>query len=31
MIVKQILQGLVAKLEANGLENIQQAIGLAHK
>ena len=31
MIVKQILQGLVAKLEANGLENIQQAIWLAHK
>jgi dihydroorotate dehydrogenase len=31
MIVKNILQGLVAKLEANGLENIQQAIGLAHK
>jgi dihydroorotate dehydrogenase len=31
MIVKQILQGLVAKLEANGLENMHQAIGLAHK
>ena len=31
MIVKQILQGLVAKLEANGLDNIQQAIGLSHK
>jgi len=31
MIVKNILQGLVAKLEANSLENIQQAIGLAHK
>ncbi len=31
MIVKQILQGLVAKLEAHGLDNIQQAIGLAHK
>lgn len=31
MIVKNILQGLVAKLESNGLENIQQAIGLAHK
>jgi dihydroorotate dehydrogenase len=31
MIVKNILQGLVTKLEANGLENIQQAIGLAHK
>jgi dihydroorotate dehydrogenase len=31
MIVKQILQGLVAKLEANGLDNIQQAIGLAHR
>ena len=31
MIVKTILQGLVAKLEANGLDNIQQAIGLAHR
>ena len=31
MIVKQILQGLVAKLEAHGLDNIQQAIGLSHK
>ena len=31
LIVKQILQGLVAKLEANGLDNIQQAIGLAHR
>ena len=31
MIVKNISQGLVAKLEAHGLENIQQAIGLAHK
>ena len=27
MMVKNILQGLVAKLEANGLDNIQQAIG----
>ncbi|WP_103668382.1 quinone-dependent dihydroorotate dehydrogenase [Pseudanabaena sp. BC1403] len=31
MIVKKILQGLVAKLEAHGLDNIQQAIGLSHK
>jgi dihydroorotate dehydrogenase len=31
MIVKNILQGLVAKLEAHGLDNIQQAIGLAHQ
>jgi dihydroorotate dehydrogenase len=31
LVVKQILQGLVAKLEANGLDNIQQAIGLAHQ
>ncbi len=31
MMVKNILQGLVAKLDAHGLENIQQAIGLAHK
>lgn len=31
MIVKNILQGLVAKLEANGLDNIQQAIGRSHK
>jgi dihydroorotate dehydrogenase len=31
MIVKNILKGLVAKLEANGLDNIQQAIGLSHK
>ena len=31
MMVKNILRGLVAKLDAHGLENIQQAIGLAHK
>jgi dihydroorotate dehydrogenase len=31
MIVKNILKGLVAKLEANGLDNIQQAIGMSHK
>jgi dihydroorotate dehydrogenase len=31
MIVKNILKGLVAKLEENGLDNIQQAIGLSHK
>ncbi|MCY7331479.1 MAG: quinone-dependent dihydroorotate dehydrogenase [Pseudanabaena sp. CAN_BIN31] len=31
MIVKNILQGLVAKLEANGLDNIQQAIGLGER
>jgi len=31
MMVKQILQGLVKKLEAHGLDNIQQAIGLAHR
>ena len=31
MIVKNILKGLVAKLEAHGLDNIQQAIGLSHK
>ncbi len=31
MIVKNILQGLVAKLEAHGLDNIQQAIGMSHK
>ncbi|MBD2175549.1 quinone-dependent dihydroorotate dehydrogenase [Pseudanabaena sp. FACHB-1998] len=31
LVIKQILQGLVAKLEAHGLENIQQAIGLAHR
>jgi dihydroorotate dehydrogenase len=31
MIVKNILKGLVAKLEANGLDHIQQAIGLSHK
>ena len=30
LIVKQILQGLSAKLEAHGLDNIQQAIGMAH-
>ncbi len=30
-IVKQILQGLVTKLETHGLDNIQQAIGLAHR
>ena len=31
LVVKQILQGLVTKLEANGLDNIQQAIGLDHR
>lgn len=31
MMIKQILQGLVTKLEAHGLDNIQQAIGLAHR
>ncbi|NUN63793.1 quinone-dependent dihydroorotate dehydrogenase [Pseudanabaena biceps] len=31
MVIKNILQGLVVKLEAHGLENIQQAIGLAHR
>ena len=31
IVVKQILQGLVAKLEAHGFDNIQQAIGLAHR
>jgi dihydroorotate dehydrogenase len=31
MIVKNILKGLVAKLEANGLDNIQQAIGMSYK
>ncbi len=31
MMIKQILQGLVAKLDAHGLEHIQQAIGLDHK
>jgi dihydroorotate dehydrogenase len=31
MMIKQILQGLVAKLETHDLENIQQAIGLAHR
>jgi dihydroorotate dehydrogenase len=31
LIVKQILQGLVAKLESHGLDNIQQAIGMAHR
>ena len=31
MMIKQILQGLVAKLDAHGLDHIQQAIGLDHK
>jgi dihydroorotate dehydrogenase len=31
MMVKHILRGLVAKLDAYGLDNIQQAIGLAHR
>ncbi len=31
MMVKQILQGLVAKLEAHGFDNIQQAIGSRDK
>ena len=31
MIIKQLLQGLVTKLETHGLDNIQQAIGLAHR
>ncbi|PZO39826.1 MAG: dihydroorotate dehydrogenase (quinone) [Pseudanabaena frigida] len=31
MIVKQILKGLITKLETHGLDNIQQAIGLAHR
>ncbi|MDX2253909.1 MAG: quinone-dependent dihydroorotate dehydrogenase [Pseudanabaenaceae cyanobacterium bins.39] len=30
-LVKQILQGLVAKLEAHSLTNIQQAIGRSHQ
>lgn len=31
MMIKQILQGLVAKLDAYSLDNIQQAIGLDHQ
>ncbi|TYQ25623.1 quinone-dependent dihydroorotate dehydrogenase [Pseudanabaena sp. UWO310] len=31
LVVKQVLQGLLTKLDAHGLDNIQQAIGLAHK
>lgn len=31
LMVKQILQGLIAKLEAHGFDNIQQAIGLSQK
>jgi dihydroorotate dehydrogenase len=31
MMIKNILQGLVAKLETHGLDNIQQAIGLANR
>jgi dihydroorotate dehydrogenase len=31
MMIKQILQGLVSKLESHGLANIQNAIGLSHR
>ncbi len=31
MMIKSILQGLVTKLDQHGLDNIQQAIGLAHR
>ena len=30
-MIKQILQGLVAMLDAYSLDNIQQAIGLVHQ
>ncbi|MBD2189399.1 quinone-dependent dihydroorotate dehydrogenase [Pseudanabaena mucicola] len=31
MMISQILQGLVSKLESHGLANIQSAIGLSHR